>query len=133
MVIPSVQDLEDRVQTQSSEVHALRAAIHRITDVYDSRIDDLGHAVSDLEAKLPELIEQSIKPKLAEMHDRVQREMQETVGQTLEIFAGRIQSRVAEKITSIENRLTPRRPRFPPVDSISPVNGKRSMIFAITP
>ena len=105
MVIPSVQELEDRVHAQSSEVEALRAAIQRATEAHDSRIEGLGQAVSHLEARLPELIDQSIKPKFAEMHERVQREMQETASQTLEIFADRIQSRVVEKITSIESDL----------------------------
>ena len=105
MVIPSVQELEDRVHAQSSEVEALRAAIQRATELHDSRIDKLGYSVSTLEAKLPALIEQSMKPKFEEMHERVQREMQETASQTLESFADRIQSRVVEKITSIEGDL----------------------------
>ena len=105
MVIPAVQELEERVHAQSSEVEALRAAIQRATEMHDSRIEGLGQTVGLLEAKLPELIERSIKPKFAEMHDRVQREMQETASQTLEIFADRIQSRVVEKITSIESDL----------------------------
>jgi hypothetical protein len=105
MFIPSVQDLEDRVHAQSSEVEALRAAIQRATEIHDSRIDKLGYTVSNLEAKLPELIDQSIKPKFEELHERVQREMQETASQTLEIFADRIQSRVVEKIASIEGDL----------------------------
>ncbi len=105
MVIPSVQELEQRVQAHSSEVEALRAAIQRATEKHDARIDDLGYAVSNLEAKLPELIDHSIRPKFEELHDRVQREMQETASQTLEIFADRIQARVVEKITSIEGDL----------------------------
>ncbi len=102
MVIPSLHELEERVHTQSSEVEALRAAFQRASEVHDSRIDKLGYAVDSLESKLPALIEQSIKPKFEEMHERVQREMQETASQTLEMFADRIQSRVVEKITSIE-------------------------------
>ena len=105
MVIPSVQELEDRVHAQSSEVEALRAAIQRATEVHDSRIDKLSYAVDSLESKLPGLIDQSIKPKFEELHERVQREMQETASQTLEIFADRIQSRVVEKITSMEGDL----------------------------
>lgn len=105
MVIPSLQELEDRVSSQVSQVEALRAAFQRATEVHDSRIDKLGFAVDGLEAKLPELIEQSIKPRFEEMHERVQREMQETASQTLEMFADRIQSRVVEKITSIEGDL----------------------------
>jgi len=105
MMIPSVQELEERVQAHSSEVEALRAAIQRATEKHDARIDDLGYAVSNLESKLPGLIDQSIRPKFEELHDRVQREMQETASQTLEIFADRIQARVVEKITSIEGDL----------------------------
>ncbi len=105
MVIPSLQELEDRVHSQSSEVEALRAAFQRASEVHDSRIDKLGYAVDSLETKLPSLIDQSIKPKFEELHERVQREMQETASQTLEIFADRIQSRVVEKITSIEGDL----------------------------
>jgi uncharacterized coiled-coil protein SlyX len=105
MVIPSLQELEDRVSSQSNQVEALRAAFQRATEVHDSRIDKLGYAVDGLEARLPELIEHSIKPKFEEMHERVQREMQETASQTLELFADRIQSRVVEKITSIEGDL----------------------------
>ena len=105
MVIPSVQELEERVQAQSSMVETLRAAFQRATETHDSRIDKLGFSVSTLESKLPELIELSIRPKFEELHDRVQREMQETASQTLETFADRIQSRVVEKITSIEGDL----------------------------
>ncbi len=105
MVIPSVHELEERVQAHSSEVEALRAAIQRATEKHDARIDDLGYAVSNLESRIPEIIDQSIRPKFEELHDRVQREMQETASQTLEIFADRIQSRVVEKITSIEGDL----------------------------
>lgn len=105
MMIPSVQDLEERVRSHSSEVEALRAAIQLATEKHDARIDDLGYHVSNLESKLPELIDRSMKPKFEELHDRVQREMQETASQTLEIFADRIQARVVEKITSIEGDL----------------------------
>lgn len=106
MFIPSVQELEERVNAHSSEVEALRAAIQLATQKHDARIDDLGYTVSSLESKLPELIDQSIRPKFEELHSRVQREMQETASQTLEIFADRIQARVVEKITSIEGDLT---------------------------
>jgi hypothetical protein len=105
MVIPSVQELGERVHAHSSEVEALRAAIQRATEKRDARIDYLGDTVSNLESKLPTLIDQSIKPKFEELHYRVQREMLETVSQTLEIFADRIQARVVEKITSIEGDL----------------------------
>lgn len=105
MVIPSLHELEERVATQGSQVEALRAAFQRSIEMHDSRIDKLGYAVDSLETKLPELIDQGIKPKFEEMHDRVQREMQETASQTLELFADRIQSRVVEKITSIEGDL----------------------------
>jgi hypothetical protein len=105
MVIPSLQELEERVNSQSNQVEALRAQFQRATEVHDSRIDKLGYAVDGLESKLPELIEKGIKPRFEEMHDRVQREMQETASQTLELFADRIQSRVVEKITSIEGDL----------------------------
>ena len=106
MVIPSVDELENRVRAQSSEVEMLRAAIQQATDKHNARIDDLGYAMNTLETRIPTLIESSIKPKFEEMHERVQREMQETASQTLEIFADRIQSRVVEKITSIEGDLT---------------------------
>ena len=106
MVIPTVQELEARVQAHGTEVEALRAAIQRATEKHDARIDDLGYAVSTLESKIPTLIDQGMKPRFEELHDRVQREMQETASQTLEIFADRIQARVVEKITSIEGDLT---------------------------
>jgi hypothetical protein len=105
MVIPSLLELEDKVRAHDSEVEALRAAIQRAGEKHDARIDDLGYVVSNLQAKLPELIDQSIHPKFEELHERVQREMQETASQTLEMFADRIQSRVVEKITSIEGDL----------------------------
>jgi hypothetical protein len=106
MVIPSVQDLEARVNAHTNEVEVLRAAIQRATEKSNARIDELGSAVHGLEAKLPTLIDSSIKPKFEELHERVQREMQETASQTLEVFADRIQARVVEKITSIEGDLT---------------------------
>lgn len=105
MIIPSVQELEARVQAQSSEVEALRAAIQRATERHDARIDDLGVAVTTLESRIPGMIDVCIKPRFEELHDRVQREMQETASQTLEMFADRIQARVVEKITSIEGDL----------------------------
>ena len=106
MLIPGVQELEQRVQAHSKEVDALRAAIQQTADKSDARINDVGSAVSNLQARIPLLIDESIKPKFEELHDRVQREMQETASQTLEIFADRIQARVVEKITSIEGDLT---------------------------
>jgi TolA-binding protein len=105
MVIPSLQELEDKVRAHDSEVEALRAAIQRAGEKHDARIDDLGYVVSSLQTRIPELIDQSIHPKFEELHERVQREMQETASQTLEMFADRIQSRVVEKITSIEGDL----------------------------
>jgi len=105
MVIPSVQELEDQVKSQASVVEQLRAAIQEAVTKHDARIDDLGYAVSNLESKIPELIDESIKPRFEELHDRVQREMQETASQTLEVFADRIQARVVEKISSIEGDL----------------------------
>src|SRR5581483_11558013 len=74
MIIPSVQELEARVNAHTSEVEALRAAIQTATARSEARIEDLGSHVSTLEAKLPELIDHSIKPKFEELHDRVQRE-----------------------------------------------------------
>ena len=106
MLLPSVHDLEEQVKSQGSMVEQLRAAIQQSVIKHDSRIDDLGYALNNLESKIPELIDQSIHPKFEELHDRVQREMQETASQTLEVFADRIQARVVEKITSIEGDLT---------------------------
>jgi hypothetical protein len=105
MIIPSVHELEQQVQAQSNQVEALRAEIARAARKSDERIDDLGYSVNSLESKIPGLIEQSMKPRFDELHERVQREMAETASQTLEVFADRIQARVVEKITSIEGDL----------------------------
>jgi hypothetical protein len=105
MIIPSVHELEQQVQAQSNQVEALRAEIARAARKSDERIDDLGYSVNSLESKIPGLIEQSMKPKFDELHERVQREMAETASQTLEVFADRIQARVVEKISSIEGDL----------------------------
>src|SRR4029077_8971845 len=91
MVIPSVHELEERVQAHSSEVEALRAAIQTASEKNNARIDDLGYAVNNLETRIPELIDQGMKPKFEELHERVQREMAETASNTLEVFADRIQ------------------------------------------
>jgi tetratricopeptide (TPR) repeat protein len=106
LLIPTVQDLEQRIHSRDTEVEELRAAIQRASEQQDARIQELGSAVNTFEAKIPDLIDQSIKPRIDEMQERVQREMQETASQTLEVFADRIQARVVEKITSIEGDLT---------------------------
>ena len=62
MVIPSVQELEDRVLAQSSEVEALRAAIQRASEMHDSRIDKLGYAVDSLEASFPNSSNRALSP-----------------------------------------------------------------------
>ncbi len=105
MIIPSMQELEQRVQLQSSEVEALRAEILRAAKKSDDRIDGLGVAVNSLESKIPGMIDESMKPRFDELRERVQREMAGTASQTLEVFADRIQARVVEKITSIEGDL----------------------------
>ena len=106
LLIPTVHELEERIHSRDSEVEQVRAAIQVASEKQDARINDLGSAVNNLEAKIPELIDQSFKPKFDELQERVQREMHETASQTLEVFADRIQARVVEKITSIEGDLT---------------------------
>jgi hypothetical protein len=102
---PSVQELEERVKVQDSEVEALRAAIQRATETHEVRIADLSTTVGNLQSKLPELIDQSIRPKFEEMNGRIRCEMQETATRTLEAFADGIQASLVERIASIETDL----------------------------
>jgi TolA-binding protein len=105
MVLTPVLELQNQVKSQRSELESLRAQILQVDRSHASRMEDLSQTVSGLEQRIPGLIDESIKPRFDEMHERVQREMQETASQTLELFADRIQSRVVEKITSIESDL----------------------------
>ena len=103
--IPAIQELKERVHAHGSEVEALRAAIQRGTEIHDSRINDLGCEISNFELRIPVLIDQCIGPRFEELHEQVQSKMAETATQTLKIFADQIESRVVEKISSIEGDL----------------------------
>jgi hypothetical protein len=105
MVYTPAVELEDQVRSQGTELAALRAQILQIDRGHATQMDELSQTVSGLEHRIPELIDESIRPRFEALHERVQREMQETASQTLELFADRIQSRVVEKISAIENDL----------------------------
>jgi len=105
MVYTPAAQLEDQVKNQGGELAALRAQILQIDRSHATQMDELSQTVSGLEHRIPDLIDESIRPRFEALHERVQREMQETASQTLELFADRIQSRVVEKIAAIENDL----------------------------
>ena len=96
MVYTPAAQLEDQVKNQGGELAALRAQILQIDRSHATQMDELSQTVSGLEHRIPDLIDESIRPRFEALHERVQREMQETASQTLELFADRIQSRVTD-------------------------------------
>jgi DNA-binding NarL/FixJ family response regulator/TolA-binding protein len=62
----------------------------------------LGRSVSDLEARLPELIEETVTRRFQQMAGRLQQEIEETHVRTLETFVKNIQVKLVKRVAALE-------------------------------
>jgi two-component system nitrate/nitrite response regulator NarL len=67
-----------------------------------SEVAVLGRSVNDLEARLPDLIENAVTRRFHQMADKLQQEIEETHVRTLETFVRNIQSRLVQRVSALE-------------------------------
>lgn len=62
----------------------------------------LGRTVSDLEARLPQMIEEAVTKRFHNMASRLQQEIEETHVRTLETFVKNIQVKLVQRVSALE-------------------------------
>jgi hypothetical protein len=66
----------------------------------------LGRSLSDLEARLPQLIEQAVTNRFHNMATRLQQEIEETHVKTLETFVKNIQVKLVQRVSALETDMS---------------------------
>ena len=66
----------------------------------------LGRSVNDLEARLPELIEETVARRFQQMAGKLQEEIEETHVRTLESFVKNIQVKLVQRVSALEQDMT---------------------------
>jgi DNA-binding NarL/FixJ family response regulator len=66
----------------------------------------LGRNVQDLEARLPEMIEQAVTSRFHQMADKLQKDIEDTHVRTLETFVKNIQVKLVQRVSALETGMT---------------------------
>jgi DNA-binding NarL/FixJ family response regulator len=66
----------------------------------------LGRNVTDLESRLPELIEETVTKRFHQMADKLQQEIEETHVRTLESFVKNIQVKLVQRVSALEQDMS---------------------------
>jgi DNA-binding NarL/FixJ family response regulator/TolA-binding protein len=66
----------------------------------------VGKTVADMEARLPQLIEQAVTERFNQMAGRLQKDIEETHVRTLESFVKNIQVKLVQRVTALEGDMT---------------------------
>jgi hypothetical protein len=66
----------------------------------------VGRTVADMEARLPQLIEQAVTQRFNQMAGKLQQEIEETHVRTLESFVKNIQGKLVQRVSALENDMT---------------------------
>jgi DNA-binding NarL/FixJ family response regulator len=75
-------------------------------DSRGSRDVALGRSVSDLEARLPQLIEEAVTNRFHNMASKLQQEIEETHVRTLETFVKNIQVKLVQRVSALETDMS---------------------------
>jgi len=65
-----------------------------------------GRGVNDLEARLPDLIEEAVTNRFHQMAGRLQQEIEETHVRTLETFVKNIQTKLVQRVSALEHDMS---------------------------
>jgi TolA-binding protein len=83
---------------------------NQIADTFEGRESKgevaLGRTVSDLEARLPQLIEQAVTNRFHNMAAKLQQEIEETHVRTLETFVKNIQVKLVQRVSALETDMS---------------------------
>jgi DNA-binding NarL/FixJ family response regulator len=74
--------------------------------VQDPRETGMSRSVSDLEARLPRLIEEAVNTRFHQMADKLQQEIEETHVRTLENFVKNIQVKLVQRVSALEQDMS---------------------------
>ena len=66
----------------------------------------LGRNVQELEARLPEMIEQAVTARFHQMADKLQKDIEDTHVRTLETFVKNIQVKLVQRVAALETGMT---------------------------
>ena len=66
----------------------------------------LGRSAKDLEARLPEMIEEAVTTRFHQMADKLQRDIEDTHVRTLETFVKNIQVKLVQRVAALETGMT---------------------------
>jgi DNA-binding NarL/FixJ family response regulator len=66
----------------------------------------LGRTVQDLEARLPQLIEQAVTSRFHTLADKLQQEIEDTHVRTLETFVKNIQTKLVQRVSALETDMS---------------------------
>src|ERR1700691_589804 len=66
----------------------------------------LGRSLSDLEARLPQLIEEAVTTRFHNMASKLQQEIEETHVRTLETFVKNIQVKLVQRVSALETDMS---------------------------
>ena len=65
-----------------------------------------GRSAGDVEARLPELIEEAVSKRFHQMADKLQQEIEETHVRTLESFVKNIQTKLVQRVSALEQDMS---------------------------
>jgi DNA-binding NarL/FixJ family response regulator len=71
-----------------------------------TRDSALGRNVQEIEARLPEMIEQAVNARFHHMADKLQKDIEDTHVRTLETFVKNIQVKLVQRVTALETGMT---------------------------
>ena len=82
----------------------------QMTDTFGDRAGgrdlSLGRTVQDLEARLPQLIEQAVTSRFHTLADKLQQEIEDTHVRTLETFVKNIQTKLVQRVSALETDMS---------------------------
>jgi len=82
----------------------------QMTDTFRDRTGGrdvaLGRTVQDLEARLPQLIEQAVTSRFHTLADKLQQEIEDTHVRTLETFVKNIQTKLVQRVSALETDMS---------------------------
>ncbi len=81
----------------------------QLVQTVDPRADRMGmtyRGVDDLEARLPQLIEDAVTKRFSQMAGKLQQEIEETHVKTLESFVKNIQVKLVQRVTALEHDMS---------------------------
>ncbi len=103
LISETVQKLKNRVQSEGRQIEILRTGIERATGMQDERLVAMEQALGQLEGRVNNLIEQDVARRIADIHTRLEGEIQDTLRDRMRVFSDQISGQVTEKVISIEN------------------------------